>query len=1083
MFDPKALFEKMQYEEAISAVNAIATPNSVERTIRAESNYALKRWQESLKDFQILLSKERKEIDFGVFEKARAAVGYLGLSEKAEEDFWRSCSDAPSFAVETIMDALINNSDMDIEAAFRPILSDLFDDTILEHLWGSALSILAAGCRGRKFKHGNTRKPRRKVVVSGMGWSGGGAVYDYLTEFEEIFPIFGEVEIIEGEGGFKKLIEAITEKQTGIRAAVEFFFRDILGYAPMKSASCFVENWSARRNAHHEAWSHAYARSVFDVVVAIALFVEVAGDQRAEVRNEGLRVLCNAIVDGLVVYMVPEDRIPLIDNALHVQNIDLARYMENIYFVCCMRDPRSNYVALKREFVGFAQNVDQYIAHHREWRSVSLQRYQFVQSDKFRSETCSVRMIHFEDFVLSQELRNEIARDMNLDLSRQKQFTGFRPWESFKNTIIHLEYENQAEIKKIEQGLSEWCVEAQVVPREEYKVLPFLSDTGLVAGLPDPAHLITAPTRFGEFVYLAGDTVIGRSLRKYGEWAAHEIDVLHRLPPPGSTILDIGANIGTHAVAFTQLRPDCVVVAFEAQPVVFAALVVNSMRLSPGRIFPRNLVVGTQERVTRFAVDYDRPSNIGAFSLLGIVDNDAAATPQSWLVPAAPLDSLSFPSRVGLIKADLEGMELSALQGAVGLLQRDHPYLFLEQNDVAQLRPILALLGSIGYRCFWLETHAFNSNNFRHNPENLWHQTEMALLAVPPGHDAPDLPPVTGDETALPRRLDPRRGIAVTLTMDGIPSIAANSVRAMAAAGVTPALLSNSDAGSPAVAAQSITHGPSPMPADYNVPVVTSAGSEFTEPISEGAPPSPGTLPEAGSLTETANDRVIPADTDAAPARAADTQQAPSSADKDDKPGIEAEAEQVPPAPDSDRATDSREQGAADSSLSAPDAKVTQPSESRHETDNQRTAEHEVLPAAVPNGFKPLRARARTWQGDVDGGQPQATANPVATSTAGPTASASAPDRMDEKPDTPPDNVPAPTLPAGFKPLRPRVQQATSNEVTLPPEQDTQLAQAVQSPERAETTGDENLGDQEQALLDIVLEATPDAIASCEGDG
>lgn len=286
-------------------------------------------------------------------------------------------------------------------------------------------------------------------------------------------------------------------------------------------------------------------------------------------------------------------------------------------------------------------------------------------------------------------------------------------------------------------------------------------------GVLDNIRLTMVQTRYGEFTFLAGDAVIGRSLEKYGEWAAHEIDLLCRLPIPGSTILDIGANIGTHAVAFAHARPDCHVIAFEAQPLVHAVLVLNTTRLAPGRVFPHNLVVGTTEGVARFSVDYGGSPNIGAFSLAGGVEKSDRVS--SWLVAAAPLDNLQFPSPVGLIKADVEGMELPILQGAVGLLRRDLPYLFLEQNDTSQMPAILALLTSLRYRCFWLETHAFNQANFRGDADNLWYETEMAILAVPPHHSLPDLPPVTGDETVLPRRLDARAGIRVGPVPEPVP--------------------------------------------------------------------------------------------------------------------------------------------------------------------------------------------------------------------------------------------------------------------------------------------------------------------------
>ena len=59
-------------------------------------------------------------------------------------------------------------------------------------------------------------------------------------------------------------------------------------------------------------------------------------------------------------------------------------------------------------------------------------------------------------------------------------------------------------------------------------------------------------TRYGRLYVAAGDTVIGRSLQLYGEWAEHEINSYSALLSDGDTIVDVGANIGTHSVALAS---------------------------------------------------------------------------------------------------------------------------------------------------------------------------------------------------------------------------------------------------------------------------------------------------------------------------------------------------------------------------------------------------------------------------------------------------------------------------------------------------------------------------------------------------
>ena len=62
-------------------------------------------------------------------------------------------------------------------------------------------------------------------------------------------------------------------------------------------------------------------------------------------------------------------------------------------------------------------------------------------------------------------------------------------------------------------------------------------------------------TRYGRLFVASKDSVIGRSLKVYGEWAEPEIDAYSALLSDGETIIDVGANIGTHSVALASRFP------------------------------------------------------------------------------------------------------------------------------------------------------------------------------------------------------------------------------------------------------------------------------------------------------------------------------------------------------------------------------------------------------------------------------------------------------------------------------------------------------------------------------------------------
>ena len=60
--------------------------------------------------------------------------------------------------------------------------------------------------------------------------------------------------------------------------------------------------------------------------------------------------------------------------------------------------------------------------------------------------------------------------------------------------------------------------------------------------------------KHGPFMYNRNDTFVGRSLDLYGEWCDFEIQLLRNFIRPGDTVIDAGANIGTHTIVFAAER-------------------------------------------------------------------------------------------------------------------------------------------------------------------------------------------------------------------------------------------------------------------------------------------------------------------------------------------------------------------------------------------------------------------------------------------------------------------------------------------------------------------------------------------------
>ena len=59
--------------------------------------------------------------------------------------------------------------------------------------------------------------------------------------------------------------------------------------------------------------------------------------------------------------------------------------------------------------------------------------------------------------------------------------------------------------------------------------------------------------KHGDFAYLRSDTVIGKSIDTYGEYAEAELALASQLIRPGGKVIDAGANIGGYSVVYITM--------------------------------------------------------------------------------------------------------------------------------------------------------------------------------------------------------------------------------------------------------------------------------------------------------------------------------------------------------------------------------------------------------------------------------------------------------------------------------------------------------------------------------------------------
>ena len=210
------------------------------------------------------------------------------------------------------------------------------------------------------------------------------------------------------------------------------------------------------------------------------------------------------------------------------------------------------------------------------------------------------------------------------------------------------------------------------------------------------------PPRPASFAYdLGGATVrlfyredLGTKVLFEGKNEDREIAALCALVVPGTTVLDVGANIGLSALELARAAgTKGKVIAFEPHPDTAARLAANLDANKAANVAIVYSAVGAAPGTVTF-----HESAQPTLSSASVVPPDLV---RSFEVPITTVDlewQDAGEPQVSALKIDVEGGELAVLQGANMLIEREHPAILLEAWGAEQRDPIDALLEKYGYQ-------------------------------------------------------------------------------------------------------------------------------------------------------------------------------------------------------------------------------------------------------------------------------------------------------------------------------------------------------------------------------------------------
>ncbi|UVL38917.1 FkbM family methyltransferase [Pseudomonas sp. B21-040] len=234
-------------------------------------------------------------------------------------------------------------------------------------------------------------------------------------------------------------------------------------------------------------------------------------------------------------------------------------------------------------------------------------------------------------------------------------------------------------------------------------------------------------TKYGKMNVIAADQIVSHSLSLYGEWAGDELDFLSKLIKPGMNVLDVGAFIGTHTLAFAQFVGESGrVYSFEPRKEIYQVLCSNILanHLKHVTAFNKGLAE-TTGYIALEAIDITESVNFGGLSIDNLIPEKINNVYQ---VEISTVDSLGV-STVDFIKLDVEGMERRVLEGAIKVIEKDQPLIFCECNSLFSGYEIFEFCQSLNYRVFGMLSAAYNPNNFNGVSNNIFGSgKEVSLL-------------------------------------------------------------------------------------------------------------------------------------------------------------------------------------------------------------------------------------------------------------------------------------------------------------------------------------------------------------------
>ena len=213
--------------------------------------------------------------------------------------------------------------------------------------------------------------------------------------------------------------------------------------------------------------------------------------------------------------------------------------------------------------------------------------------------------------------------------------------------------------------------------------------------------------KHGLMIFNQKDVCQGRSFDVYGEYSEEEVRLFTKILKPDNVVIEAGGNIGSLMVPIARLIPQGILMTFEPERTAFNALAGNVAINNLRNVWPFQQALGkTPGQINIPELDIDKTDNFGGLEL----DKDYSQCPH-YPVMLNSIDNLGL-LKCDLIKIDVEGMELSVLEGALQTIEKLKPMLIVEDDRKQKSTDLRNFIKSKGYTIYQHKAPFFNSNNY-----------------------------------------------------------------------------------------------------------------------------------------------------------------------------------------------------------------------------------------------------------------------------------------------------------------------------------------------------------------------------------